>query len=276
MITSIQEKATVKLLDHVDQVLIIAYKEPTEELSTALSNEGFTCEVLRQQHREEYTNYSPSYLCLLNHCEAWKQVIKTEKPAIIIEADFVPVIGFGQLPLPYPVDHTDTGIAWLYTCAPQIYFVSLEGFAQGFSASTVAYIVTPSAAKVLRKLEEQIRQDPGPMAYSSWDSTIEELLRKEKLKNYLPFRNYGEHGGLPNQEHYQNNLSKTHRADILYDKLAFLPPYAKVKRYERLAFYLERLQGRIKGIARLLFGKYLRLAIIRRHNHSERLIRWLS
>jgi hypothetical protein len=164
------------------------------------------------------------------------------------------------------------GIAWLYTCAPQVYYVSPEGFATGFSTSAVAYIVTPEAAKVLITLEEKIRQNPGPKSYSSWDSTIDNLLREQKLKNYLPFRCYGEHGGLPNLEHYRNNLSKSHRADVLYGSLAFLPIYAQGKNSTWLAFWWERLQARIKGIGRLLAGKYLRLATLRRNNYSCRFL----
>jgi len=260
------------LIDYVKQVFIIAYKEPTEALESCFREEGFNCEVLRQKHLEEYKGYSNSYLCLLNHCQAWQRIIQENKPTLIIEADFVPVVGISQLPLPFNPSKKDVGIAWLYTCAPQVYYVSPEGFATGFSTSAVAYIVTPEAAKVLITLEEKIRQNPGPKSYSSWDSTIDNLLREQKLKNYLPFRCYGEHGGLPNLEHYRNNLSKSHRADVLYGSLAFLPIYAQGKNSTWLAFWWERLQARIKGIGRLLAGKYLRLATLRRNNYSCRFL----
>lgn len=258
----------------IDLILIIAYQEPTERLFSCLSDEGFPCEVLRQKHTEEYKDYSPSYLTLLNHREAWKRVIREDKPVLIVEADFVPVKNFGKLPLPFDLDRSDTGIAWLYTCAPQIYAVSPRGFATGFSTSAVAYIITPKAARVLLQLEERIKQNPGPKNYSPWDSSIEEILRKQKLKNYLPFRNYGEHGGLPNLEHYRHNLSKVHRADVLYGELAFLPLYARGKRNETLAFFRERLLARLKGIARLFAGKYLRPAMIRRARNPDRLLRF--
>ncbi|MEG3437078.1 hypothetical protein V0288_08100 [Pannus brasiliensis CCIBt3594] len=258
----------------IDLILIIAYQEPTEQLFSCLSNEGFTCEVSRQKHTEEYKDYSPSYRCLLNHREAWKRVIREDKPVLIVEADFVPVKGFGQLPLPFDLDRADTGIAWLYTCAPQIYSVSLQGFATGFSTSAVAYIITPNAARILLQLEERIRQNPGPKIYSTWDSSIEGILRENKLKSYLPFRNYGEHGGLPNLEHYRHHLSKVHRADVLYGELAFLPLYTRGKRNETLAFFRERIRARLKGIARLFAGKYLRPAMIRRARNPDRLLRF--
>ncbi len=260
------------LIDKVSRAFIIAYKEPTEQLSSCLQKEGFNCETLRQVHKEEYRDYSPSYLCLLNHCQAWKRVIESGKLALIVEADFVPVEGLARLPLPFPPEPKNLGIAWLYTCAPQIYTVSPEGFANGFSASTVAYIVGPEGAKVLLSLEESIGRNPGPKAYSSWDSTLDEILRKHSLKNYLPFRNYGEHGGLPNLEHHRHNLSKVHRADVLYGPLAFIPLYAQSDNNQAMALLRERFGARVKGIGRLLLGKYLRPAIVRRHPQSARFI----
>ncbi|MGV2388001.1 MAG UNVERIFIED_CONTAM: hypothetical protein LVR29_05850 [Microcystis novacekii LVE1205-3] len=46
----------------------------------------------------------------------------------------------------------------------------------------------------------------------------------------------------------------------------------KVKSSPWLAFWWERLQARIKGIARLLAGKYLRLATLRRNKYSFRFL----
>ncbi len=275
MVTCLQEESKlITVLDHVKRAFIIAYKEQTEDLFSYLSDEGFACEVLRQQHSKEQKDHSPSYLCLCNHCEAWQRIVQEDKPALIVEADFVPVRDFGKLPLPFDGTRTDTGIAWLYTCAPQLYSVSPQGFAGGYSTSLVAYILTPKAARILLQLKERIRQEPGPTAYSSWDSTIDAVLRERKLKNYIPQRNYGEHGGLPNLEHYRHNLSKIHRADVLYGELAFVPLYAKGKRNPKLVFRWERFRARMKGIARLLGGKYLRFSIIHRNKHRQRLVRF--
>jgi GR25 family glycosyltransferase involved in LPS biosynthesis len=137
----------------------------------------------------------------------------------------------------------------------------------------VAYIVTPQAAKYLIELAAEIRDKIGANNYSSWDSTIDSFLRQRKLKNYIPWRNYGEHGGLPNPEHRQNNLSQTHRADILYNQLAFTPMYAGEKK-DKLEFFWVRLQARSKGIARLLTGKFLRLKVIQGSSTPWRLIRF--
>ncbi|MFB2837214.1 LPS biosynthesis glycosyltransferase [Floridanema evergladense] len=261
-----------QLVDSIGKVFIIAYKEPTELLEKILSKEKFQYEVLRQQHKPEYQNYSRSYLCLMNHCNAWEKAIQEDKPTLVIEADFVPVVDFGKLPLPFDLHQNDVGISWLYTCASQVYSVSEKGYAEGFSVSTVAYIVTPLAAKYLIELAEEINQKYGTNAYSSWDSDIDKFLRQKALKNYIPFRNYGEHGGLPNLEHYKNGLSKTHRADVLYGKLAFLPFYASEERGGKENLLIARIQARFKGIARLLLGKYLRIPVIQGSSVPTRLI----
>ncbi|MGK7952755.1 MAG: LPS biosynthesis glycosyltransferase [Xenococcaceae cyanobacterium] len=260
-----------KLIDSLGKVAIVAYKESTDLLQQYFTESGFDCQVIRQQHKPEYKNYSQSYLVLLNHCAAWEIARQATKPTLIVEADFVPVINFSQLPLTFSPQQPNVGISWLYTCAPQVYSVSADGYAQGFSTSMVAYIITPQGANHLLDLADAIAKNPGPTVYSSWDSQIEGFLRQKKLKNYLPFRNYGEHGGLPNREHHQHGLSKSHRADVLYGKLAFLPMYAA---NSRLNFILIRLKARIKGIARLFLGKFLRIAVIKGSSVPGRLIKF--
>ncbi len=261
-----------QLVDCIDKVFVIAYKEQTQLLEEFLNKEGFKCEVLRQEVKAENKSFSPSYLCLMNHRRAWERAIQDSKPTLIVEADFVPVVGFGQLPLPFNLNHNDIGISWLYTCAPQVYSVSQEGYAEGFSTAMVAYIVTPASAQCLIELAEEVSRKYGATAYSSWDSTIDSFLRIRKLKSYIPFRNYGEHGGLPNLEHCQNGLSKTHRADILYGKLAFLPLYAANDKSSQLKFLVVRLQARLKGIARLAMGRFLRVPVLKGSSVPTRLL----
>lgn len=260
--TTANQNTKKTLLDCINKVLIIAHKESTTQLETFLQNEGFQVQMLRQQTKLEYQNFSRSYLCLLNHRDAWGIASQANQPTIIIEADFVPVMGFGQLPLPFNIAETNIGISWLYTCAPQVYYVSSDGYAEGFSVSTVAYIVTPQSAKYLIELADEVTEKIGTNQYSSWDSNIDSFLRQKQLKNYIPWRNYGEHGGLPNLEHQQNNLSKTHRADVLYHQLAFLPMYATDKNNSQVEFFQVRLQARLKGIARLFLGRFLRIKVI--------------
>lgn len=265
------------LCRNVAQTFVIAYKENTQILEKTLENQGFHCEVLRQVHQPEYKHYSPSYLCLLNHCQAWKRASESKGLTLVMEADFVPVKRMGQLPLPVNPDKANVGIAWLYTCAPQLFSVSEDGYAQGFSASTVAYLITPASAIALLKMADGIRTSPGPYAYSAWDSEIAGFLRDHQFENFIPRRNYGEHGGLPNPEHRQYGLSATHRADVLYGTLAFTPPYAALEQQAsrswtesfiaglkcRYCYFSTRLQARLKGLGRLLLGKFLRGKVVR-------------
>lgn len=252
----------VLVKDAIAQTLIIAYKEDTQQLETCFTEQGFDCRVVRQQHQPEYKAYSPSYLCLLNHCAAWRQVIEAGKPALICEADFVPVQRLGQLPMPYDITQSDVGIAWLYTCAPQIYTVSPQNHAIGFSTSMVAYILTPIGAQHLLEHAQQIAQHPGPTQYSTWDSDIEKFLRQRQLNGYVPWRNYGEHGGKPNPEHQKAGLSPAHRADVLYGPLAFTPIYAETQPQPGLHVLFSRCKARTKGLGRLLLGKYLRPPVL--------------
>lgn len=267
-----QTPSSNQLVDSISKIFIIAYKEQTQELEEALKKEGFQYEVLRQERKPEYQNYSPSYLCLRSHCRAWERAIQENKPTLIIEADFVPVIGFGKLPLPFNPNQSNVGICWLYTCAPQVYSVSDDGYAEGFSTAMVAYIINSQSAKYLIELAEEVGEEKGAVSYSSWDSNIDKFLRARNLKNYIPFRNYGEHGGLPNLEHYKNGLSKTHRSDVLYGKLAFLPLYASEERGGKFKLLSARLQARFKGIARLATGRFLRVPVIQGSSVPARLI----
>jgi hypothetical protein len=265
----------VSLVDSIEQVLIIAYKESTELLEHTLVHAGFGYEVLRQHPQPDHQNFSPSYRCLLNHWQAWQRASVAARPTLIIEADFVPVVGLGQLPLPCNPKQPRLGITWLYLCAPQLYSLSQEGFAEGFSTSMVAYIVTPESAKALMELAEAVREQAGPFAYSTWDSTVDRFLRDRGFKNYIAFRNYGEHGGRPNPEHRQHGLSSEHRADVLYGKLSFLPLYAVTddKKLYRKYIWI-RLQGRLKGLGRLLLGKFLRFKVLRHSSTPIRLVRF--
>ncbi|NEZ65288.1 LPS biosynthesis glycosyltransferase [Leptolyngbyaceae cyanobacterium CCMR0082] len=255
-----------RLIDTIGQILILAYQEDTEQLSSFLGTTGCHVEVLRQMHRSEYKNYSRSYLCLLNHRKAWEQALLSEKPTLIVEADFVPVANFAQLPSPFDPNDKHLGIAWLYTCASQIYTITDQGYAQGYSTAMVAYVITKQSAWRLIELAEMVKADPGPEMYTPWDSGIEYYLRDRNFHNYVPWRNYGEHGGIPNPEHQQNNLSTTHRADVLYGPLAFEPAYGKVLK--------ERTYGRVKGLGRLLLNKYLRGPVLSGSTHPGRLLRF--
>lgn len=261
------------LRETIGQTFVIAYREDTTVLESVLRQERLTYEILRQQEGEIPSDFARSYACLLNHCKAWRRVISSGQCALILEADFVPVRGMVDLPTLCDIKDDRTGIAWLYTCASQLYYVTTEGFAEGFSVSTVAYMVTPNAAIALLELAEQIRLEYGERSYSPWDSKAEVFLRSRSLLSYIPFRNYGEHGGIPNPEHIQNRdrwkqISRCHRADRLYGKLAFLPAYAS----NDWEFWQVRSYAWVKGLGRLLLGKFLRWKVVRNSSVPFRLI----
>ena len=267
----------------IKQVFIIAHREDTRQLETVLSQEGFTTrKVLRQVPKPEQCNYSRNYLAFLNHHCAWEEASQVSGITLVVEADFVPVQNMGLLPLPLDPMKTNMGIAWLYTCAPQLYSVSAEGYAQGFSTSMVAYLVNQKSAIALANIATQMQQSIDPLVYYPWDSQLAPLLRKQNFENFIPFRNYGEHGGRPNPEHIENGLSRTHRADVLYGPLAFSPMYAEPHSTSAthprvgLARWKEygwtRLQGRLIGLGRLALGKFLRFKVLRRSSVPIRLL----
>jgi hypothetical protein len=261
----------VKLLDYTPRVFIIAWKEDTTQLEAYLSREGFDCEVLRQVHMPEYATCARSYLAMLNHETAWKRIAQEQRPAIVLEADFVPVKAFSQLLLPFDPTWEDVGMAWLYTCAAQIYEVSESGYAQGFSSSAVAYVMTPRAVQPLLEFaDKEVRAVYGGDRYYSWDSELDTMLLRQGLRNFVPFRNFGEHGNSnPNPEHQQQGLGRTHRADILYGPLAFQPDYGSHEGYLKT-----RLYARLKGAARLLYGRYVRSHIWKTAESPYRLFRF--
>ncbi|MCL2932160.1 MAG: hypothetical protein MGG11_07740 [Trichodesmium sp. MAG_R03] len=68
-------------IESISGVFIIAYKEDTKILEKTLQQQGFNYELLRQKHQPEYKSYSPSYLTLLNHKNAWIKASEQEKPS---------------------------------------------------------------------------------------------------------------------------------------------------------------------------------------------------
>jgi hypothetical protein len=256
-----------RLVDCLSQVIVIAYKESTDQLEQAIAKEGLRCDIQRQDDNPDYKNYASAYRCMLNHCRAWERAAQESKPTMIVEADYVPVVGLGQLPMPFDVQSDKVGIAWLYTCAPQMYSVTPEGFIEGYSTALVAYILTPQGAAALTGLVDEVTEKYGT-GYNVFDSYIDRHLRDRGFKNYIPFRNYGEHGGKSNPEHRKNGLSGIHRADVLFNKLAFAPAYAEDEN-----LLVARLKARYKGLARLGTGKFLRTKIVRTSSVPWRLMR---
>jgi hypothetical protein len=120
----------------------------------------------------------------------------------------------------------------------------------------VAYVFTPPAAKSLLEFYEKEMGAERPGEYRLWDTRLGIFLRWERgILNYIPVYQYGEHGGIPNKEHrgriagWDREIRGWHQADVLWDRLTFLPIYA---RESQLLYRLFRIRGRLRGWARAL------------------------
>jgi hypothetical protein len=245
---------TLPLRTAVSGVIIVAHNEDTTQLRTALLNEGLSVEEVRGPYTQEQLSYSNSMKCLVNEANAWRIVKSRPQPTIVVEADFVPVRGFGTLPAPIPSSRWDTGVAYLYSIGPEIWDLSMAGVARGHSGGCVALLIPPKVAELLLVFfEEQLLLNPLGKYYP-WDTRLGYWLKDRGVESYIPYRHYGEHGGIGNPEHAKAGLGRAHRADALYGPLAFMPMYANGS---LLRYWRTRLWARLWGIGRLAFGRFL-------------------
>jgi hypothetical protein len=96
-----------------------------------------------------------------------------------------------------------------------------------------------------------------PTDYWPFDSHLQWFAMGQGAEAYIPFKHYGEHGGVANPEHTQ--LGRTpragiHRADNLAKRLRFMPDYA---RNSYVKFCIERCKSRAFGFARLFCGRWI-------------------
>ncbi len=258
-----------KIKDAVDKAYIICHSSSTEELSKSLTKNNLDVEELRQKPKKSWNKYSNIYKCLLNHERAWKKALNNEF-TLIVEEDFVPVSNFGDFSLPFD-PKKDFGICWIYYCGPRIYSASDTGYIEGGATSLVAYIINKKSAALLIEFAKKMKKTMKGKYYP-FDSDIDGYFIKKGLKNYIAFRNYGEHGGLPNPEHRQNKTGNQgiHRADVLAGKLDFMPLYSK---HNIIIYIVVRIKARIKGLVRLFSGRYLRPKIFCSSSFPLRLLK---
>jgi hypothetical protein len=239
------------------EAIIVAYKEDTSKIEHALTSEGFATKVFRGSYTEVQLLYSANIRCLINHANAWRYIAGQNSLVIVVEADFVPVIGFGQLPLPFRLELTQRSQAlfgWLYSSGSILYGFDQHGFPHGHGNTMCAYVLTPEAAKALLCFyaNEMNRGNPGE--YRAFDTYIGIYMRKQcGILNHIPIYQYGEHGGLTNPEHRRAKLRGWHQADILWNQLHFTPQYA---RDNQLLFRCVRFRGWTRGVVRLLTLRY--------------------
>ena len=239
----------IALKEFCKEVAIIAHNEDITPLQQAMQREGFSCRIFRGGYTPEQKGYAAQIRCLINHANAWRYLSEIDQPLIIVEADFVPVRGFGDLPVPFPPNKSAAQFGWLYSPGSILYGVSENIYPYGHGNTMVAYVATPSAANALLDFFEREMQRADKGNYVLWDTYIGIFLRWERgIYNYIPVYQYGEHGGLPNPEHATAKIRDWHQADILWSQLAFMPLYSRGSRVRYLFF---RCRGWLRGITRL-------------------------
>lgn len=236
-------------------VLIVTYKEDTRELRAALKADGFTAEEVKGPYTAEQLAYSAVMQALVNHANAWRIAAGRSRPTIVMEPDFVPVKGFGDLPVPVPPGKEADSLAYLYSVGPEIWDLAAPDIARARCGSVVAVVIPPTVAALLVEFFEEEVAANAAGNYRPWDSGMGYWLLARGVESYLPYRFYGEHGGLGNPEHARFGLGRNHRADTLQGPLAFLPIYARGSVWR---LYQGRLRGRLWGVLRLLSGRFLR------------------
>lgn len=256
------------MLRRVRKLYVIRHGEDVSALVASLASEGFEVQEVRGPYGPGMELWSANTRCLVNHANAWRKIVEQGEPAIVVEADFVPVVGFGRLPIPFDSRDRPDSLGYLYCCGPQLW--DLDGGLRGHSGGGVAYYLSPRVASELLQFAETEILAVSPEQYMGWDSRVGFWLNRRGIQTYLPYRNYGEHGGHSNPEHRAAGLRPHHRADVLAGRLAFLPAYA---RSSRLRFLWIRLRGRLWGLARLVAGRYLAWHDLRRSPERARLLR---
>ena len=256
------------LAECIVQSFIVAYKEDTSALEHALREEGLPVEVLRPHYTQQELTYSRAIRCLLNHASAWRRAREAGGMTLIVEADFVPCVGLGRMPLPFdPQLHGDAGWAFLYSAGPRMFQCHPDGGLQGHSCTSVAYVVSPRVAGWLTEyVEEELVRNLDLTQYSLWDTQFQWHVMGKGGKCFMPYRNFGEHGGIPNKEHFRERvgfaarlrflgrmgIGLNHYADVLHGRLKFLPAYAGGSRAK---FFRTRLEGKVIGCLKLLAGR---------------------
>jgi len=247
------------LLDVASGVIIVAHKENTVQLADALTSEGFEVEEVRGPYDARQSEFSATMRCFINHRNAWLIAASRQKPTVIVEADFVPVLGFGRLIAPVPAGKKDFSIAYLYSVAPQMWDVATENAVRGHAGGLVATLVPPRTASLLLEFFDEVLASNPSGEYVPFDAQLGYWLLERGCDSYIPYRQFGEHGGLTNPEHQAHGLGRAHRADALQARLAFLPIYASGS---KTVFFFVRVRARLWGWARLCTGRTISIADI--------------
>lgn len=245
------------LRDFASQVIVIAYREDTSKLSNALESEEFNVKIARATYTIQEEAYSRSIKCMLGHMHALGIASDHDGPTIICEADFVPCVGFGRMPLPVPESMRLSSACWLYANRPVINGPVYEYSFQGYSNSPVCYLISPPVARTAARFAQHLLSTHNPNDYAGWDNMFPDYLKDSGVRQLIAHCCYGEHGGHTNPEHEANIRFGTpdHRAEALMSRLAFLPAYADGS---WLRFVVVRLYYRCLGLGRALLFRFCR------------------
>jgi hypothetical protein len=250
-------KAKALLRDAIGQSIIVCYRENVSVLQSHLDAMGLNPHIQRASYSAGERAYPASTRCLLNHRAAWERAAKLTGYSLIVEADYVPCAGLGNLPVFWPQEKE---LAWgyLYQGSPRILaIVGAQGWIRGHCAPTVAYVINDRVARVFLRFFDSEMSRHAPESYFNFEAHLQWWAMGQGAEAYIPMKHYGEHGGLPNTEHTKfGRLSRggRHRADNLAGPLAFLPEYAQGRRSK---FLVERMMARLYGLARLLTGRWI-------------------
>jgi hypothetical protein len=241
--------------------IIVAHREETSALAATLQGEGFSVDEVRGPYPDAAGAYSLISRALINHANAWRIAATRPQPTVVFEADFVPVRDLGSLPSPIPEERADTAIGYLYSVGPQVWDLFPNGAGRGHGGGCVAMMIPPTvAALLLEFFKEEIAGNPAG-TFSVWDSRLGYWLKARGVESVIPYRHYGEHGGLANPEHARHRSGRNHQADVLIGPLAFLPQYA---RGSRTRFRIMRFRAFLWGLLRLATGRLIAVRDARR------------
>jgi hypothetical protein len=241
---------------------LIAHQEDTTRLRQTLEQQGFTVHVVRSAYTAAQQRLATSERVLINHTRAWQAIAASGRHGVVMEADFVPVRDFGRLPLPVPADRVSSSLAYLYSVGIELWdLCDPPACMRGHAGGMVAYAVSEGVAATLLQFSAEHQRHNPSGHYSCWDADLGYWLKQRGTESYLPFRQYGEHGGIGNPEHAAAGLRATDHADALAGPLSFLPAYADGSTFR---FLTTRFRARTWAWGRLLCGRTLNWYNLRR------------
>jgi hypothetical protein len=266
-----------KLAEVVTKTIVLAYRESTDRLTTALRAEGFEPEVQRANYSEEQLRYHSNFRCFMNHRDAWNVASSHNGWTMIMESDFVPCVGCGDFRFPVP-NPENLGRKWafLYTSSPRVFWEEDDRYYRGHHVCPVCYVVTPKVAELLLLCYDVITTKFGVGNYYPFDAYLNWTAIGRGAEAYLPLQSFGEHGGIPNPEHRREGVvarNGLHRADVLAAPLHFLPEYAGGS---KLVFYRQRFQSRLRSVVRLVTGRWIQHVDVSDPGQVRRLLLYRS